>query len=109
MKPDLDATLPESESMDLGARVRTLRELYGFSQRELARRAGITNAMISMIEQNRVSPSIASLKKVLSGFPLSLSEFFSDGSPTPERIFYRSADLMRLASGHGITLLQVGV
>ena len=47
------------------------------SQRELARRAGVTNGLISLIEQNRVSPSVSSLKKVLDGVPMSLAEFFT--------------------------------
>ena len=51
--------------------------MYGLSQRELAKRAGVTNGMISLIEQNRVSPSVSSLKKVLDGIPMSLAEFFT--------------------------------
>ncbi|MDX1657167.1 MAG: helix-turn-helix transcriptional regulator, partial [Candidatus Competibacteraceae bacterium] len=37
---------------DLGARLRVVREARGLSQRELARRAGVTNGTISLIEQN---------------------------------------------------------
>ncbi len=48
----------------------------GISQRELAKRAGVTNSTISMIEKNSVSPSVSSLKKVLSGLPMSLMDFF---------------------------------
>lgn len=63
--------------MDVGARLQTIRKLKGLSQRELAKRAGVTNSTISMIEKNSVSPSISSLKKVLGGIPMSLVEFFS--------------------------------
>ena len=52
--------------MDVGVRLQTIRKLKGLSQRELAKRAGVTNSTISMIEKNSVSPSISSLKKVLS-------------------------------------------
>lgn len=55
--------------MDTGARLKLVRESYKLSQRELARRSGVTNATISLIEQNRVSPSISSLKKLLEGIP----------------------------------------
>ena len=107
---DLDSgRVAEQEAGDIGARLKSLRVLYGFSQRELARRAGITNAMISMIEQNRVSPSIASLKKLLAGFPISLSEFFSAGSLVPERIFYSASEFLAIGSGVGISLRQIGV
>ena len=63
--------------MDVGARLQAIRKLKGLSQRELAKRAGVTNSTISMIEKNSVSPSISSLKKVLGGIPMSLVEFFS--------------------------------
>jgi transcriptional regulator with XRE-family HTH domain len=63
--------------IDVGARLRTVRTTFGLSQRELARRAGVTNGLISLIEQNRVSPSISSLTKVLDGLPMSLAEFFT--------------------------------
>src|ERR1044072_6469991 len=64
-------------TIDVGARLKHVRELHGLSQRELARRAGVTNGLISLIEQNRVSPSVGSLKKVLDGVPLSLAEVFT--------------------------------
>jgi mannose-6-phosphate isomerase-like protein (cupin superfamily) len=58
------------------------------SQRELAKRAGVTNGLISLIEQNRVSPSVSSLKKVLDGIPMSLAEFFTlDLSASPQVFF----------------------
>ena len=64
-------------TIDVGARLRTVRTTFGLSQRELARRAGVTNGLISLIEQNRVSPSISSLTKVLDGLPMTLAEFFA--------------------------------
>lgn len=64
-------------SSDTGKRLKLLRELAGISQRELAKRAGITNSSISTIEQGQVSPSVQSLVRILSAFPISLSDFFS--------------------------------
>ncbi|MBR9911920.1 MAG: helix-turn-helix domain-containing protein [Gammaproteobacteria bacterium] len=61
----------------LGIRLKALREFYGWSQRELAKRAGIPNSAISVIEQGAVSPSVLSLEKVLKGFPISLPDFFA--------------------------------
>ena len=55
---------------DVAARLKAVRQMHGLSQRELAKRAGVTNGMISLIEQGRVSPSVASLKKVLDGLPM---------------------------------------
>jgi len=76
--------------IDVGAHLRAVRTMYGMSQRELAKRAGVTNGLISLIEQNRVSPSVSSLKKVLDGIPMSLAEFFTlDLSATPQVFFAR--------------------
>lgn len=61
----------------IGERLQAIRKFYGWSQRELAKRAGVANSAISVIEQDSVSPSVASLGKVLNGFPMSLAEFFS--------------------------------
>ena len=63
--------------LDVGAHLKAVRQMYGLSQRELAKRAGVTNGLISLIEQNRVSPSVSSLKKVLDGIPMALAEFFT--------------------------------
>ena len=77
-------------TIDVGAHLRAVRQMYGLSQRELAKRAGVTNGMISLIEQNRVSPSVSSLKKVLDGIPMSLAEFFTlDLSQSPQLFFGR--------------------
>jgi transcriptional regulator with XRE-family HTH domain len=77
--------------IDVGGHLKSVRTMYGLSQRELAKRAGVTNGTISLIEQNRVSPSISSLKKVLDGIPMSLAEFFAlDQDATPQVFFSRS-------------------
>lgn len=62
--------------LDTAIRLKSIRDLAGFSQRELAKRAGVTNSSISMIEQGQVSPSIQSLARILAAFPISLADFF---------------------------------
>jgi len=92
---------------ELGARLRSVREMHGLSQRELAKRAGVTNGTISLIEQNRVSPSLSSLKKVLDGIPMSLADFFAlDGGPRP-KIFFGRDELLEIGGGP-ISYRQVG-
>ena len=63
--------------VDVGERLKAIRKMKGLSQRELAKRVGVTNSTISMIEKNGVSPSVSSLKKVLGGIPISLGDFFT--------------------------------
>ncbi len=85
-------------SIDVGARLRSVRITFGLSQRALARRAGVTNGLISLIEQNRVSPSVSSLKKVLDGVPMTLAEFFTlDLSASPQA-FFNAEELTELGN-----------
>ena len=85
--------------MDVGLRLRVVREKFGLSQRELAKRAGVTNGTISLIEQNRVSPSISSLKKVLEGLPMTLGDFFTfEVEPRHKQVFYRAGELHNLGT-----------
>lgn len=87
--------------MDIGASLKAVRKLKGLSQRELAKRAGVTNSTISMIEKNSVSPSVSSLKKVLAGIPMSLVEFFSidDGAIGEQKVVYRANELLDIGTG----------
>lgn len=87
--------------MDVGYRLKEVRKNAGLSQRELAKRAGVTNSTISMIEKNSVSPSVSSLKKVLSGIPISLMEFFDTGesSGAGMPITYKPEDFLDSSVG----------
>ncbi len=97
----------EVAGIEVGERLRRLRQVYGMSQRELARASGITNGAISMIEQDRVSPSVASLKRILDAFGLSLADFFGDDFQLESQVFYRAAEMTRIADGL-LFLRQVG-
>jgi transcriptional regulator with XRE-family HTH domain len=96
-------------SIDVGARLRAIRKMKGFSQRELAKRVGVTNSTISLIEQNRVSPSVGSLKKVLDGIPIALADFFTleIESDTPEHFVYKVDEQPDLGSD-GIQYFMIG-
>jgi len=105
-------------SLDIGTRLRSAREKRGLSQRELAGRAGLTNGTISLIEQNKTSPSVSSLKSLLDAIPMSLSEFFAqiEDADAP-RYFYAASEFTELSpqavglngadSGRG-SLRQIG-
>ena len=84
---------------DVGARLKQLRQARGLSQRELAKRAGVTNSTISLIEQNSVSPSVSSLKKILDALPVSISEFFAGEEIAQEKAFYRANELTEIGDG----------
>src|SRR6202140_3358611 len=85
-------------SIDVGAHLKAVRQMYGLSQRELAKRAGVTNGLISLIEQNRVSPSVSSLKKVLDGVPMALAKYFTLDLRTTPQAFFSADELVELGN-----------
>ncbi len=94
-------------SLDVGAHLKAVRQMYGLSQRELAKRAGVTNGLISLIEQNRVSPSVSSLKKVLDGIPMALADFFTLDLAGKPQVFFPKEELADIGSA-GVELRLVG-
>jgi transcriptional regulator with XRE-family HTH domain len=85
-------------NIDVGARLRAIRQMHALSQRELARRAGVTNGLISLVEMNRVSPSVSSLKKLLDGIPMSLAEFFTGDFNQRTPVFYTADELLQIGN-----------
>lgn len=93
------APAPAAPDLDIGTRLRAVRERAGLSQRELARRAGVTNSTISLIEQEAHSPSLASLHRILSAVPISMADFFALPSSQRNVMFFDRNDLAVVARG----------
>jgi transcriptional regulator with XRE-family HTH domain len=102
-----DAADAGDPSAGVGARLRYLRDMHGLSQRELARRAGLTHGTIGSIERDAISPSVGSLRKILDSFPMTLSEFFALNPDSETQVFFTHGELMEVGGG-GISLRQVG-
>ena len=86
-------------SAQVGQQLKAVRIAFGLSQRELAKKAGVTNGMISLIEQNRVSPSVGSLQKILAALPMTLAEFFTRDLRGPDEVVFRAAELPNMGTG----------
>ncbi len=97
--------------MDIGQRLKNIRMERGLSQRELATRAGLTNGTISLIETDKTSPSVASLKSLLDAIPISMAEFFAtiEDSGAP-KVFYKAEEFTEVSpQGPGqVSLRQLG-
>ena len=98
--------------MDIGSRLQEIRKAHGLSQRELAARAGLTNGTVSLIEQNKTSPSVASLKSLLDVIPMSIAEFFGTIEDRYEpKFFYAADEFIEVAPQNGlapVSLRQLG-
>jgi transcriptional regulator with XRE-family HTH domain len=94
-------------SIDLGERLRFVRGRHKLSQRELAKRAGVTNSTISLIESGQMNPSVGALKRILDGIPMGLAEFFAIEPDRPRKAFYRADELTEIGKSP-ISYRQVG-
>jgi len=84
----MSATL--TEPVDVGPRIKALREAMDLSLRDLAERCGVSAPMLSQVERGETSPTLSVAAKIASGLELSLSQ------------------LLRLDESDGVTLVRAG-
>ncbi len=72
--------------MDLGEKIKQMRNQKGLTQKELADRCELTKGYISQLENNLNSPSIATLTDILAALGSNLAEFFQEEQE--EKIVY---------------------
>ncbi len=78
-------------SINVGARLRTLREARGLSMRALASLSGLSANALSMIERGRTSPSVSTLYKLATALEVPITAFFEESSRKQDIVF-RKAD-----------------
>lgn len=87
-----------------GRKLSAIRQHLGMSQRKAAELSGLTHSAISTIEQDKVSPAVSTLQKLLRVYGLSLAEFFaekeSEGEP---RVVFNADQLLEIGSS-GVSL-----
>lgn len=76
--------------MNIGERIRNLRQSSNLTQEELAERANLTKGFISQIERDLTSISLDSLVQILEAVDENISDFFREASE--EKIVYRGKD-----------------
>jgi transcriptional regulator with XRE-family HTH domain len=62
--------------MNVGERIRLLREKEGFSQNELAGRAGVSQTHLRRVELGQAGITVDHLQMVCDAFGITLKEFF---------------------------------
>jgi XRE family transcriptional regulator, regulator of sulfur utilization len=74
--------------IEIGARIKALRDAMDLSLRDLAERSGVSAPMLSQVERGDTSPTLAVAAKIAGGLELSLSQ------------------LLRLDEGDGVTVVR---
>ncbi len=67
--------------LQLGPRIRSLRQARHETLRELAERAGVTESFLSQVEREVTSPSIASVQRIARALDLGIAELFVEEPP----------------------------
>ena len=84
--------------VDVGERLRAIRNRRRLTLREVADRAGLSESFLSQVERGRASASIASLRRIADGLGVAISDLFQPLEPTRARVL-RRADRPTLAFG----------
>jgi len=90
-------TVTTAKRPTFGAELRRLRLERGWTQAELARRAGLTRQTINYLEQDRVSPRFNTLEKLLTALGITGADLLADDSLQSEP-FQRMRTLLETVS-----------
>ena len=81
---------PLSTDLQLGPRIRALRQARRLTLREVADRAGVTESFLSQVERDVTSPSIATVQRIAGALDLSIAQLFAE-EPSSGRVVRREA------------------
>ncbi len=64
--------------LQLGTRIRSLRQARQLTLRDVAERAGVTESFLSQVERDVASPSIASVHRIARALDVSIAQLFTE-------------------------------
>lgn len=97
-----DVMNSEAMSVDVGGRLRELRQERNLSMRALARASGLSANALSMIERGRTSPSVSTLYKLADAMGIPITAFFRVEPPKNEMVFRKSNERTRVTFMRGL-------
>lgn len=68
--------------LQLGPRIRALRQGRHKTLRDIAERAGVTESFLSQVERDVTSPSIATVQRIARALDLSIAQLFAEDADT---------------------------
>ena len=92
----------DSASVNIGERLRELREARNISMRALAARSGLSANALSMIERNKASPSVSTLYKLSDALGVSITSFFGSENQRQQVVFLKADERARVSFTRGV-------
>ncbi len=97
----MDTTTREAGVVDVGYRLRVLREERNVSMRSLARRSGLSANALSMIERGLTSPSVSTLTKLANALEVPIMAFFRQEPERQNVVLCKANDRNRIDFTNG--------
>lgn len=98
---------PPAQTVDVGGRLRSLREARRLSIRSLAEASGLAVNTLSLIENGRTSPSVSTLQQLAAALRVSITAFFEAEAPRSRVVFLKAQQQVAGSFPHG-TLADLG-
>src|SRR5574339_988358 len=92
----------DAVSINIGERLRELREARNISMRTLATKSGLSANALSMIERGRASPSVSTLYKLADALGVSITSFFGSETQRQQVVFLKSDGRVRVPFTRGV-------
>ncbi len=92
----------DAVSVNIGERLRELREARNISMRALAARSGLSANALSMIERGRASPSVSTLYKLADALGISITSFFSSDAQRKQVVYLKADSRARMSFTRGV-------
>lgn len=92
----------DAVSVNIGERLRELREARNISMRTLAARSGLSANALSMIERGKASPSVSTLYKLADALGISITSFFASATERQQVVFLKSDARTRVSFSRGV-------
>jgi len=93
--------------MNLGKKLRHMRQARGLTAVELAQRARVTTGFISQLEHSQTVPSLQTLQRIAAVLGVSLTYFFLEENMQPQVVRKQERHIIHLGhSGSSVSLLS---
>ena len=98
----MSAFTREALFVDVGTRLKRLREERRISMRALAKESGLSANALSMIERGLTSPSVSTLSKLAGALEVPITAFFRRDSERQNIVFRQASDRSQVTLPRGL-------
>jgi transcriptional regulator with XRE-family HTH domain len=90
-----------NQGLDVGLRLRQLREEQGLTIRALAEKSGLNVNTLSLIENGKTSPSVGTLQQLAFALQVPITAFFEAAEPEAKIVHVQAEQRLRAVFSHG--------